>query len=211
MSAPHAHAQVVRRELQAARLGRELLDDKREAILRALLEHTPRLMDARRAAAAGAGRAQRELAVARLENGRRAVEAAALAQPVEASVEWRHGSVVGVPTPTLSAQAPPFTPRYGTSPITAKLDRSGVDFSALLRLLIAFAEEDEAVRNLQLGLSKTIRRLKALEQVVIPAFERRLRDAAVATEEEARDDTVRHRLAAASRRTSWPHEPSATP
>jgi vacuolar-type H+-ATPase subunit D/Vma8 len=90
------------------------------------------------------------------------------------------------------------------------LDRAGEDFSALVTLLIAFAEEDEAVRNLQLGLSKTIRRLRALEQVVIPGLERHLRDAAIAAEEEERDDTVRHRLGAPLRRTSWPLEPNAT-
>lgn len=92
-------------------------------------------------------------------------------------------------------RVPAFTPRYGAAPVTAKLDRAGEDFSALVTLLIAFAEEDEAVRNLQLGLSKTIRRLRALEQVVIPGVERHLRDAAIAAEEEERDDTVRHRLA----------------
>jgi V/A-type H+-transporting ATPase subunit D len=210
MSAPRPHAQVLRRERQAARLGRDLLDDKREAILRALLERTPRLAEARRRAAAAAADAQRNIAAARLENGCRTVAAAALAQPVESSVDWRHGSVVGVPTPRLAGRVAAFTPRYGAAPVTAKLDRAGEDFFALVTLLIAFAEEDEAVRNLQSGLSKTIRRLRALEQVVIPGLDRHLRDAAVAAEEEERDDATRHRLAAVSRRTSWPHERNAT-
>ena len=211
MSARLARSQVqqLRRDLQAARLGRELLDDKREAILRALLERAPR-RDAARAAAAEAGRvANRAMRIARLENGPDAVTAATLAQPALAAVDWLPGSVVGVPTPSLLGNLPRFAPRYGAAPLTANLDRAGEDFSALITALIVFAEEDEAVRNLQSGLSRTIRRLRALEQVVIPGIERDIRTVAVAIEEDERDDTVRHRQARAWR-TPWPLEPNAT-
>jgi V/A-type H+-transporting ATPase subunit D len=73
---------------------------------------------------------------------------------------------------------------------------------------VAFAGEDTAVRNLQSGLSRTIRRLRALEQVVIPGIERQRRAVAVAVEEDERDDTVRFKQADALRRTSWPPEPN---
>jgi V/A-type H+-transporting ATPase subunit D len=197
-----------RRELQAARLGRGLLDDKREAILRALLERNPRHAETRRAAAEALAQAQGSLLAARLDNGGRAVDAATLAQPPSAGVDWRPGSVVGVPTPRLEGEVPPFTPRYGTAALTAKLDRAGEDYSALAGALIAFAEQAEAVRNLQSGLSRTVRRLRALEQIVIPDIERALRAVAATLEEEERDDAVRYRQADALRKTTWPHEPN---
>jgi V/A-type H+-transporting ATPase subunit D len=206
-----SHVQQLRRDLQAARLGRDLLDDKREAILRALLDRMPRREAAGAAAANAAHTAQRTLCRARLENGAGTVEAAALAQPAVAAVDWLPGSVVGVPTPSLRGHVPPFAPRYGAAPVTANLDRAGEDYSALISAFIAFAEEDEAVRNLQSGLSRTIRRLRALEHVVIPGIERDLHAVAVALEEDERDDTVRQRQARTSRRTPWPLEPNATP
>jgi V/A-type H+-transporting ATPase subunit D len=206
--AARSQRQARRRELEAARLGRSLLDDKREAILRALLERIPRHAETRRAASDALARAQGSLLAARLDNGRRAVDAASLAQPPTAAVDWRPGSVVGVPTPRLEGRVPPFAPRYGTAPLTAKLDRAGEDFSALAAALIAFAEQEEAVRNLQLGLSRTVRRLRALEQIVIPDIERALRAVAATLEEEERDDAVRHRQADALRKTTWPHEPN---
>lgn len=205
-----SHVQQLRRDHQAARLGRELLDDKREAILRALLERTPRRNAAAAAAADAWRQAQRTIDIARLENGARAVEAATLAQPGAAAVDWLPGSVVGVPTPKLIGEIPEFVPRYGAAALTAKLDRAGEDFSALVTTLITFAEEDEAVRNLQSGLRTTIRRLRALEQIVIPGIERDIRSVAVALEEDERDDTVRLRQARHPGRASWPVEPSAT-
>ena len=40
--------------------------------------------------------------------------------------------------------------------LTAKLDRAEEDYSALATPLITFAGEEEAVRNLQSGLTKTL-------------------------------------------------------
>lgn len=199
------------RERQAARLGRDLLDDKREAILRTLIERSTRRAGARSAVTAALSRAQRALDAALIETGGLAVAAAALAQPVAASVTWVPGSVVGVPTPRLEAAVPAFEPRYGAAALTAELDAAGADFSAVIAALVAFAEEEEAARNLQSGLTRTIRRLRALEQVVIPRIEREIRAVAVALEEDERDDTVRHRQAAALRSATWPSEPNAKP
>jgi V/A-type H+-transporting ATPase subunit D len=200
----------LRLERRSARLGRDLLDDKRESILRTLLERSPRLAAARERASEALRRAERWLHEGRVELGERAVDAAVLAQPVVASVDWRAGSVVGVPTPRLAARVPAFAPQYGPAATSATLDRAGADFSALVADLVAFGEEDEAVRNLQRGLTRTVRRLRALEEVLIPALEREARAVAVAVEEDERDDAVRHRQSGAFRRTSWPGEPNAT-
>ncbi len=209
-AASRSRLHTLRLERQAAALGRELLDDKREAILRALIERSRRRALAVAEVAALQARAARSLEGARIEAGARAVERAALAQPFEAAVDWRHGSVVGVGTPRLTARIPPFAPRYGPAGGAADLDRAGAEYSSLAVALVRFAEEDEAVRNLQSGLARTVRRLKALEEVVMPRLDREFRDVTVALEEDERDDTVR-RQAGPSRRTSWPGRTNAIP
>jgi V/A-type H+-transporting ATPase subunit D len=186
---------ALRLERQAARLGRELLDNKREAILRALVDHTRRRAQAGTALDAQYTRAVAALHDARITIGGRAADAAELAQPANAGVDWRAGSVVGVPTPKLTARVPAFAPRYGPAGTGADLDRAGAEYSALLTALVAFAEADEAVRNLQRGLSKTVRRLKALEEIVLPRLEREAKAVSNAIEEDERDDTVRSRRA----------------
>jgi V/A-type H+-transporting ATPase subunit D len=195
---------ALRLERQAARLGRELLDHKREAILRALLDHTRRRERAKAALDAQYARATSALRDARIMVGGRAADAAELAQPSAAAVDWRAGSVVGVPTPKLTARVPAFVPFYGPAAAGEHLDRAGAEYSKLIASLIAFAEEDEAVRNLQRGLSKTVRRLKALEEIVLPRLEREAKAVSGAIEEDERDDTVRSRRAAEAGRHSPP-------
>jgi V/A-type H+-transporting ATPase subunit D len=180
-------------ERRAAQLGRELLDRKREAILRELIQRLRR-RDAQRDVVRDALRAaRRTLRAARIETGRRRIEAAILAQPVSASVDMRGGSLVGVPMPRLQPRLLPFVPHYGTAATTATLDEAGAQFSGLLAALVRLAEEEEAARNLQLGLSKTVRRLKALEQVVLPRLDREVRDVTAALEEDERDESIRRK------------------
>ena len=105
---------------------------------------------------------------------------------------------------------PAFAPQYGPAAASAKLDGTGADFYAVAVALVAFAEEEEAVRNLQSGLARTIRRLRALEEVLIPRLDREARAIAGALEEDERDDAVRYRQSSALRRTAWPGVPNAT-
>jgi V/A-type H+-transporting ATPase subunit D len=98
-----------------------------------------------------------------------------------------------VATPRLQESIEPFTAAYGAATTTASLDRAGLEFTRLTGLLIRLAEDDEAVRNLQAALRKTVRRLNALEQLVIPQLDSETRAIAAALEEEERDDAVRAR------------------
>lgn len=178
---------------QAARLGRALLDSKREAILQELLKRVRRRNKLHADVTQALDDARRALREARIEMGSAGIDAAALAQPVGAAVDVRHGSLVGVPMPRLQARVEPFKPRFGPAATTSSLDTAGARFSALVPGLVDLAEEEEAVRNLKAGLFKTVRRLKALERVVIPRLEREVRDVAVALEEDERDESVRRK------------------
>jgi V/A-type H+-transporting ATPase subunit D len=201
MSGPAIRSRLLtlHQERQAARLGRELLDSKREAILRELLQRVRRRDELRAVVSQAIADARRALDLARIEIGSAGIDAAVLAQPVDASVDVRHGSLVGVPMPRLQPRMTPFKPHYGTGATSAGLDAAGAGFSALLPTLVRLAEEDEAVRNLQAGLLKTVRRLKALERVVIPRLERDVREVAAALEEEERDESVRRKRWLAAR------------
>jgi V/A-type H+-transporting ATPase subunit D len=75
-----------------------------------------------------------------------------------------------------------------------RLDEAGRRFTALLAPMAALAEEEEAVRNLQAGLIKTVRRLKALERVVIPRLDQDVRDVTATLEEEERDESIRRKV-----------------
>jgi V/A-type H+-transporting ATPase subunit D len=185
-------------------MGRDLLDSKREAILRELLQRVRRRNELRVTVAADLDDARSALDDARIEIGGAQIDAALLAQPPDAAVELRPGSLVGLSMPRLQPTLKPFRPHYGAAATAASLDVAGLRFAALLPALVALAEEEEAVRNLQAGLLKTVRRLKALERVVIPQLERDIRDVSATLEEEERDASARRKAWLAA---SYGHRP----
>jgi V/A-type H+-transporting ATPase subunit D len=195
MSGPAVRSRLLtlQQDRQAARLGRALLDSKREAILQELLKRARRRDLLHADVTQALDEARRALREARIEMGSAGIDAAVLAQPVRAAVDVRHGSLVGVPMPRLQSRLKPFKPQFGPAATSSSLDTAGMRFSALVPGLVALAEEEEAVRNLRVGLAKTVRRLKALERVVIPRLERDVRDVTVALEEDERDESVRRK------------------
>ncbi len=196
MKQPAVRSQLLRlREgLRAATDGRELLDRKREAILRALVDRVPRCEASRREAVDRLAAARAALRDAQLELGRAAVDAAALAQPTTAPVEVTEMSVVGVRVPQARVAVERFDAAYGPASGSDRLDAAGEAFVRALGPLAALAAEETAVRRLRAALARTARRLNALDKQLIPEIQRDIRTLASALEEEERDDAVRRRL-----------------
>jgi V/A-type H+-transporting ATPase subunit D len=183
----------LRRDLGAAHLGRDLLDRKREAILRTLVERLPRVDELRRAVARDLASARHALADAQCELGRSAVDAAALAQPPVASITVRETTIVGVALPRIAGAFAPFRPRYGSASGSERLDAAGAAFTTLVPGLLAFASEEVAVRRLRAALARIVRRLNALDTLVLPDLSEQVHAMAAALEEEERDEAVRRK------------------
>jgi len=184
----------LREQLRAATDGRDLLDRKREAILRAIAERLPQREAQRREATDRLAAARSALRAAQLEIGRAAVDAAALAQPPLASIDLADASIVGVRVPALRASRVEFHPCYGPASGSDRLDAAGAAFARAIERLAAFAAGDAALRRLRAALARTARRLNALDQQLIPDIRRDIRDLAAALEEEERDDAVRRKM-----------------
>lgn len=192
-SAGRSRLLELRRELAAARDGRALLDRKREAILRAVSERLSRLESLRGSVAKGLSSARAQLAEAQLELGRTVVDAAALAQPGVGPINAIETGLVGVALPEVGAVVGRFLPRYGPVGASTALDRAGADFAALIPPLLALASQDTAIRRLHRALTRTVRRLNALDTIVLPELSRQVHVVAAALEEEERDEAVRRK------------------
>jgi V/A-type H+-transporting ATPase subunit D len=184
----------LRRDLDAAREGRQLLDRKREAIVRALAEHLPRRAAQLQAARQAIETARASLGLAQDELGRAAVTAAAIAQPLLDG--WRRDAVTiaGVRVPTLFLSHAVFLPHYGPTGGSPALDRAGAAFVHAVEALAALASEDAVVRRLRRALARTARRLNALDHIVLPAIARDIRAIASALEEDEREEATRRRI-----------------
>ncbi|HTO86709.1 MAG TPA: V-type ATP synthase subunit D [Thermoanaerobaculia bacterium] len=183
----------LRAESQAARRGRDLLDEKREALVREIARRLTRREDAWRRAAASLAEARAALRDARTEVGRPALESAALGRAAQSPAGWRETSVFGIPVPALVSQPSPWRPAWGPGGSAAALDRAGAAFGKALPSVIELAQEELAVRALERGLAKTSHRINALERIILPGLAREIREVSSAIEEEERDEAFRRR------------------
>lgn len=181
----------LRGQRDAVRGGIELLDRKREALVRHLAGRRRSLGALRASVGASLQAARRALHAAIAEVGRPACEAAALAQRLPGALSRRDDRVLGVRLPRVVAALHPLEIAYGPGGTSAALDRAAREFAALLPALVDLGSEETAVHNLETALHRTNRTLNALRDRLLPAIEAEIGAVANGLEEEERDERVR--------------------
>lgn len=183
----------LQRHRRAVETGIELLDRKREGLLRALAQRSRQANESRRRLETALEAARRTLDRAAVHIGDAAARAAALAQPGFDGVSAREEPVVGVRVVRLSATVAAFAPHYGPGGTCQALDDAGRQFTRLLPEILILAQEERAARTITAGLRRTTRTLNALRAVLLPAVDADIRAVASGLEEEEREEAVRWR------------------
>ena len=183
----------LQRHRRALDTGIELLDRKREGLLRALAERARAASALRRRLAGALGEAHTVLDRALVEIGEAPARAATLGQPRAATLTVASDTVVGVRVDRLVARFATGPLPYGPGGTCAALDDAVRAFAALLPDVVRLAEEDGAERSLKRGLRRTTRTLNALRTVLLPAVDADMRAVASGLEEEDREEAVRWR------------------
>ena len=207
-SSGRAHLLELYRQRDLARIGRDLLDQKREAMLRAINDRLPRVRRLRAELADALAAARTSIADASCELGLVAVASASLAQPPYDGLTANEETVLGVMIPIIACEPQRFAPQYGPATASTRLDRAGTAYAALLPVVVDLGREDAALRRLRRALTRTVRRLNALDTIVLPDVTAAIATAAAALEEDERDEAVRH--------TRWaalgnPQQPALSP
>jgi V/A-type H+-transporting ATPase subunit D len=185
----------LQRHRRAVETGVDLLDRKREGLLRALVQRQRQAVDSRRRLEAALAAARRALDRAAVDIGDVAARAATLAQAPCPHVVVEQETMVGVRTVRLSSPSHDYRIQYGPDGTCAALDEAGRLFAALLPELLTLAQEERATRSLTRGLRRTARTLNALKAVLLPAVDADIRAVASGLEEEEREEAVRWRAA----------------
>lgn len=192
---------------RAARLGLELLEKKREVLLRETLRRRARLAAAREQARSALGVARLSMARARITLGRHALGTALLAHPPDCRLVVRWARLLGVRLPSITAHPSVFRPRYAPGGTTPALDEAGRAFSDAWPKVLQLAAEEAAARTLGRALAKTTRQVNALERRVLPELADAIRQVTSALDDEERDGALRVRqwaVRTGSRRTDGP-------
>ena len=111
--------------------------------------------------------------------------------PVDESVQIRHRSVMGVELPIIRASEEPPGLHYGLAFTNAALDDALLRFDAVKRLTRELAEMESTIYRLAYAAKKAQKRANALQNIIIPGFIRDIKYITDALEEKDREEYAR--------------------
>lgn len=184
----------IKKELQFAREGYQILDRKREVLTTELihLAHDGEVLQEQVRELLKV--AYKDLKLAKLNMGQERVEWAAIAVSETVDVHLQLRSVMGVPIPTVEAKGEPPEMAFSPDGTTAQLDEAKMAFQKVLSLIPELVELETSIWRLAVELRKTQRRVNALQYIFIPNYEETVNFIQASLEEREREEIFRLKL-----------------
>jgi V/A-type H+/Na+-transporting ATPase subunit D len=157
-------------QLDSAKEGYELLDQKRQILVFELMSRLGRARDAERRVAEALEQAFAALRGAVMDVGSTAIDRATLAVSYDHQIELSQQSLMGIRLPTVTATPAAMSVQFGTGGTSAQTDTAMKRFVEALPLLAELAELENSVIRLARELRKTQRRCNALSKIFIPDY-----------------------------------------
>lgn len=164
----------LRDELKFAKMGHELLDQKRNILVLELLNLVDQAVEYESKVEAALAKAYAELEDSVLAMGRLKVGAIASAIDVRSTITLRQRRVMGVALPVVETAFKDGAPYYSPMDTSASMDEAVVAFREALGLLGRMAELKVSIVRLAREVRKTIRKVNALEKIAIPELDESL-------------------------------------
>ena len=180
----------LRKNLDFAQQGYELLDQKRTVLTMELMSRLDAVRQAERDLDPLLARAFAALRDTTIDLGSAALERRGLSVVGRPEIKVSSRPVMGLSVPVLEIAGPKPVPQFGVLDTPARLDEAVRLFQEALVLLARLAELQNLVIRLARELRKTQRRVNALEKLFIPAYRETIVYIADSLEERERESTV---------------------
>ena len=184
---------LYKKALKLAALGYELLDRKRNILIRELMS----LVELRGSIEDTYKEAYSALQLANISMG--LVTPYANCIPVETGVEISTRSVMGVELPKVTLKERPLKVTYGFSQTDSQLDRAYLAFEKVKQTTAVLAEVENSIYRLSVAIKKTQRRANALQNIIIPRNERIVKFITDSLEEKDREEFSRMKVIKAAK------------
>ena len=176
-----------KKSLDLARVGFELLDRKRNIIVREMMALIDRAASIQSRIDDGYAKAYLALQRANVAHGICADIAAAV--PVENGLSLSSRSVMGVEIPIVKLDPQPVELNYGFVSSSALVDEAYIRFDEVKKLTAELAEVENSVYRL--AVNKTQKRANALKNIIIPRLTSTVKYITDSLEEKEREDFSR--------------------
>lgn len=189
----------IKKSLQLARMGYDLLDRKRNILIREMMSLIEKAKALRGKISTTYARAYFALQKANITLG--ICEDIAASVPVENGVSIHYRSVMGVELPTVTLAGAQREPEfcYGFSDTNSQLDRAYLSFHEVKVMTAELAEIENSIYRLANAIKKTQSRANSLKNIIIPNFEGNAKYISDALEEKEREEFSRLKVIKASK------------
>lgn len=180
----------VKKSLELARVGFELLDKKRNILIREMMLLIDRANEIQGKIDTAFDQAYKALQNANITLG--LCDEVSLSIPIDNSIKMNYRSVMGVEIPIVTIDKPTKDKvYYGLSSTNSSLDEAQMRFLDVKVLTVELAEIENSVYRLADSIKKTQKRANALKNIMIPKFEESVKFITDALAEKDREEFSR--------------------
>lgn len=179
---------ATKKSLDLAELGYDLLDRKRNILIREMMSLIDKATDVQQRIDSTYGEAYAALQKANMTLG--ICDDYILNIPVEDGLQVDYRSVMGVEIPTVRLHSTSYA-NYPFQNTNSLLDMAYDRFQTVKELTAELAEIESSVYLLANAIRKTQKRANALKNIMIPEFEQTVKRITAALEEKEREDFSR--------------------
>lgn len=182
-----------KRQLKQATMGYELMDRKRNILVREMVSLTEEAKQLRSTIGDTYSAAYKALQRANITLG--VVSEIAESFPVENSLSISVRSVMGVELPQVSADIKPADePEYPMQLTNSSFDYAFICFNKAKEITVRLAEVENSIYRLANAIKKTQKRANALKNIMIPKFHDQVQFITNALEEKEREEFSRQKV-----------------
>jgi V/A-type H+/Na+-transporting ATPase subunit D len=178
-------------QINLARQGRDLLKEKRNALLKEVMRTAEKVMRSADELERSAGESVTALALANALDGPEAVRSAALAARGQVTLEVAGSNIMGVHVPLIEQKSltrSPLERGYSLSSVSSRIDAAAEAFETQLHLIVELADSEMRLRRLAEEIRRATRRVNALDNVLIPRLEAQRNYIQLMLQERERED-----------------------
>lgn len=182
---------LAKNSLALARQGYELMDKKRNILIRELMNLIDQAKDIQSEIDSTFTDAYRSLQKANIQLGINYVQEISASVPVENGIRIKSRSIMGTEIPLVQYEATPMAPTYAYYSTRESLDEARVKFQKVKELTIKLSMVENSAYRLAGNIKKTQKRANALKNITIPTYEELTRNITNALEEKEREEFTR--------------------
>lgn len=183
-----------RASLALSKTGYELLDKKRNVLIREMMELVEKAKEIQSHIYVTLEEAYTALQTVNITMGIKNVEDIAHSIPIDEDFTILLKSVMGVDIPIVKFTQVPLAPSYTFHDTNPALDQAVAKFTQVRYMIYTLAEVENSVYKLAKEIQKTLKRANALEYIQIPRYKEQVKYIQEVLEEKEREDFFRLKM-----------------